>query len=300
MPISLFPASHQASASLARLLPQNGRRSIRSAGVAVIGLLTLLAVNAAPAYALDAKQMPELIKKLFAARSSGNLVMNSYYNFSVTPGDREAQLELLDRAETLAGSSNEIAELATDVDNSTLKEQLLLIPQLHTRYASLLKDNINDLIERQYFDIRLVAEMAQTNQNLLNAAAEAEAEALRLTSYSPEPVLAQLRDATLLIESMMTKYSAKSASNVSQTFQGAQTEEPLDIQAVQFEKQLEAIKSDLKSNADAGKTLRSIESSWRFLKNSYVNYNDNNVSYVVNRYSTKIVEKFELLMAQLG
>ncbi|GAA3979494.1 hypothetical protein [Allohahella marinimesophila] len=261
----------------------------------VVGLLSSL-----PAHALDQAQAAELLSALFKVRSNGNLVMNSYYNFSIAPGDKDERLLVSERAEALASSTGRINEMATTLEEGQLREQLLRIPEIQGQYAALLKDNIADLIERQYSDIRLVADMAQVNQNLLTAAETAKRSAMDAASYQPDVMVEQLREATLLMESMMTKYSARSASTVSQVFQGAQTDEPIDVQAVNFDKQLNAIKAALGNNAEATKALKSIESSWFFIKGSYINYNENNVSYVVNLYSNKIVEKLNGLLESLS
>ena len=253
-----------------------------------------------PAHALDQTQTADLLATLFQVRSNGNLVMNGYYNFSIAPGDKDEHTVLTERTDALASSVGQIGEVAAQLEEGQLREHLQKIPELHKQYAALLKDNITDLIERQYSDIRLVADMAQVNQNLLNAAETAKRTAMDAVDYQPDVLVEQLRNATLLMESMMTKYSARSASTVSQVFQGAQSDEPIDVQAVSFNKQLNEIKAALSGNAEATKALKSIESSWFFIKNSYINYNENNVSYVVNLYSNKIVDKLNSLQATMS
>ncbi|WP_416397893.1 hypothetical protein [Allohahella sp. A8] len=280
--------------------PVGALRALRRLPLTLVYALVTGLLSSLPAYALDQAQAADLLATLFKVRSSGNLVMNGYYNFSIAPGDKDERAVVTKRSEELAGSIGLINEMAAKLEEGPLREQLSQLPAIHKQYAALLKDNIADLIERQYSDIRLVADMAQVNQNLLTAAETARKTAIDASGYQPDVMVEQLRDATLLMESMMTKYSARSASTVSQVFQGAQSDEPIDVQAVEFDRQLNAIKTALSGNTDASKALKSIESSWFFIKNSYINPNENNVSYVVNLYSNKIVDKLNSLLQNLS
>ena len=88
---------------------------------------------------------------------------------------------------------------------------------------------------------------------------------------------------------MMAKYSVRSNMAVSQTFQGTSEDEPLDVKAQKFEQLLTRL-----SAGPAPESLRAmldeLNSKWLFIRNSYINYNENNVSFVIDRYSKGILE----------
>ena len=72
----------------------------------------------------------------------------------------------------------------------------------------------------------------------------------------------------------------------------------MDEQARLLDKNLEKL-TNMKLPADLEKTLDRIQAQWAFIRGSFINYNENNVYYVVNRYSRRIVELFNEMLASL-
>ncbi|MCG8610128.1 MAG: hypothetical protein MI864_06285, partial [Pseudomonadales bacterium] len=106
------------------------------------------------------------------------------------------------------------------------------------------------------------------------------------------------RDLALLVAQMMTKYSARSSSSVAQTFQGGETDKTLDQLALDVDSVLTSLEKSV-TEPEAKKTLSGAQTKWKFIRNSYVNYNDNNVNYVVNLYSIRMIESLRELSEQL-
>lgn len=46
-------------------------------------------------------------------------------------------------------------------------------------------------------------------------------------------------------------------------------------------------------------TLNDLNSKWEFIRNSYINYNDNNVAFVIDRYSKGILRSLETTIGLL-
>jgi len=78
-------------------------------------------------------------------------------------------------------------------------------------------------------------------------------------------------------------------SSVAQTFQGSSTETPLDEQARELDELLASvIQGD--GTAELKAALNDISSKWQFIRGSYINYNENNVGFVIDRYSKGILK----------
>ncbi len=267
--------------------------SVHDRYLKVAGLFLSLVLIAPFAQALSAEQAKPILGQLHRVQINAYQAINAYYNFSLNPGDKEIHIEInkeMDDLESIL-STLESAEGILDIQS-----ELTVINESWVKYKDLLKTNIDDAINLGYPDLRLAADMAQANIDLVGAVERAYEKAENLSGFKPADLVVALRDSKLLLASMMTKYSARSASNVSQIFQGAKTEEPMDVQAERFDKRLaELMKSELNKGESAA-VLDSISSKWNFIRNSYKNYNENNVSYVVNLYSYRIIDALSSLL----
>ncbi|MFN2359808.1 MAG: hypothetical protein ABR522_01855, partial [Marinobacter sp.] len=97
------------------------------------------------------------------------------------------------------------------------------------------------------------------------------------------------RSAAITMAQMMAKYSARTHSSVSQTFQGSSSDMPLDEQAQQFDLLIAKV-SEGDAEGQLKQTLNDLTSKWEFIRGSYINYNDNNVAFVIDRYSKGILK----------
>jgi hypothetical protein len=75
---------------------------------------------------------------------------------------------------------------------------------------------------------------------------------------------------------------------VAQTFQGASDEASLDQQALIFDRLLARVQSG-SASAELKAAIDDVSSKWQFIRGSYINYNENNVSFVIDRYSKGII-----------
>ena len=88
---------------------------------------------------------------------------------------------------------------------------------------------------------------------------------------------------------MMARYAACTHSSVSQTFQGAANEVSLDQQALMFDELLAQARSG-SATGELKTALDDVAAKWQFIRGSYINYNDNNVSFIIDRYSKGIIQ----------
>ena len=159
--------------------------------------------------------------------------------------------------------------------------------------------NINDVRKRGYPDLQLVSEMANGADSLSQISEKVYEDVKTKEAVVTDANVEKARKASLIIAKMLTKYSARSSSSVAQVFQGADTDTPIDAQAKTFDTLLSELQGAMTSPQQKS-LYDDISAKWTFIKNSYINYNENNVSFVINRYSLGIVDGLENLIASLS
>ncbi|WP_148862965.1 hypothetical protein [Marinobacter fonticola] len=226
-----------------------------------------------------------LLSSLHDFRLSNFEALNAYYNFSVN-GSTETLNEIVAAINTSNTQMNSIGDQSSGLLND---DQVSRLTQDFDQFKDLMRQNINDVRQNGYPDLRLVSDMANQAVTLSKTSAEMYDIVRTDEQVTTDKRVESARAAAVLMAQMMSKYSARSTSAVSQTFQGADTEEPLDEQAKQFDALLSSITAGNPSD-ELRAALSGISSKWGFIRSSYVNYNENNVSFVIDRYSQGILE----------
>ncbi len=249
--------------------------------LAVAMLMIMIPLSSAAA------QSP-VLASLHQFRISNFRALNSYYQFSVN-GDTEKLDEIVDSIKTASG---EIKTVTDNSDGMLDKDQLTGLTTEFQKFKDLMKQNITDVRKRGYPDLRLVSEMANQAQTLSKKSAELYATALDNAKMTADSRVESARSAAVLMAQMMAKYSARSNSSVAQTFQGSESEAPLDQQAKEFDTLLAQLKDGRESGA-LRQSIESISSKWMFIRGSFINYNEKNVPFIIDRYSKGILDELK-------
>jgi len=260
----------------------SGKHSITRWLVVASATLFSHSLLAAPAEALD-DIYHSIIKSYYS--------VNGFYNFSANQADKNQRVlieDLIQEIDDHIGSAGE----ALDGANA---EAFETAESTWNRYAKVLKQNVKEVIDTGYPDLRLAGDMASSNiafndamQNLYQA----------INTSTPASNLIQTsRDAAMTMALMMTKYSARSTSTVSQVYSGGDAEITIDALAQQFDAKITKLLELQKGKPEAAKLLDSAKTKWDFIRSSYINYNENRVNFIVNLYSKKIISDIEASLA---
>ncbi len=232
------------------------------------------------------KESGDLIRNLHNLRIQSYFAINAYYNFSAAQGDKAL----------LADINEASAEVQTLLDATVAlpaaKNYAKQLGQIKTEWKTLgqqLKMNIGDILKTGFPDLRLVDDMARQNQTFNQLILELDDKAKTELGVTLPDRIAKIRESAISLSLMMTKYSARSTSNVSQIFQGSMNDKGIDVIAAEYEASFAIVKAAATGNPKAEKIVTSILAKWNFIRGSYINYNENNVNYVVNLYSTRII-----------
>ncbi len=109
-----------------------------------------------------------------------------------------------------------------------------------------------------------------------------------------------LYDEYVLLQIMTAAYLRKSADYFGGAIvlsQGPQVE--IDKLAVKFSSQLDQLNRHYAKNPQVSATLKEITTKWTFIKGSFINFNQNNVPFIVGRYNEQITDKLLTAYEQL-
>ncbi|MFT6906970.1 MAG: hypothetical protein ACJAS1_003643 [Oleiphilaceae bacterium] len=229
---------------------------------------------------------PNSLENVFNAQINTYYSINGFYNFSANQG---AQKDLVDINESIDQLKSMFTSLKADSNGTASEEQFDEVEAKWKAYEKLLKLNIKEVKRSGYPDLRLAGDMAGANIVLNNTLADFYKKLLANETNKPAKFTHLSREAAVNIGLMMTKYSARSTSTVSQVYADSTTEATIDTLANDFDKQLTNLMDLVKEQPTTFKLLDSAHTKWEFIKSSYINYNENRVNFIVNLYSKKII-----------
>ncbi|WP_417518274.1 hypothetical protein [Marinobacter sp.] len=243
-------------------------------------LLLMLTSMSARAQVAD-----DFLSQLHSFRVSNYVSLDAYYRF-IGSGTTDTLNEIVAGINTANDSMNLLAKSTSGV---LTNDQIEGLNSEFDKFKALMRDNINDVRNTGYPDLRLVSDMANQALVMNDTATELYQVAQENSQTETDPRVEAARLGAVKIAQMMAKYSVRTNSSVAQTFQGSSTEKPLDEQAKEFD-QLLATVVEGKSEGELKDLLNDVAAKWQFIRGSYINYNENNVGFVIDRYSKRILE----------
>jgi hypothetical protein len=227
-----------------------------------------------------------IIDDAFNAQINSYYSINGFYNYSANQGAQKDLNDINDASEKL---KTLIGQLAKSTTGTPSEEAYKDVDSKWKNYSKLLAQNIKEVKRSGYPDLRLAGEMAIANINMNNSLSTLHRSLLANEKNQPSKFASMSREAAVNMALMMTKYSARSTSTVSQVYADGTTEITIDELAKQFDAQLLALMDMTKEQPQIFKMLDTAKTAWDFIKTSYINYNENRVNFIVNLYSKQII-----------
>jgi len=258
---------------------------MKDSGLRVCSLavaLVLLALTSLAARAQDSTD--DFLSDLHRFRVANYMALDAFYRFSA-----DTDTSTLNEIVSSINDANEAMNTVSASDEKVLSaQQIESMNQEFDRFKALMRDNINDVRKTGYPELRLVSDMANQALTMNNMATELYSTALKNARIKTDPRVEAARSAAVKMAQMMTKYSVRSNTAVTQTFQGSATEKTLDEQAREFEELLASV-AEGPQEGELDAVIGDLQAKWSFIRNSYINYNENNVGFVIGRYSKSIL-----------
>jgi hypothetical protein len=236
--------------------------------------------------AITTDETESLVSNLYITSIKTHAALNSFYNYTANTGDKGLLADVVESIEKTDTLSAEIQQTIP----SELKADNDLVTTEYKEFKRLLTDNIEFVKENGYSDLRLVDDLSRKNGELSQKIENLKKKLSQTTGYKPNPSAQKARELAVTISKMVASYTARSTSSVVQTAQGSDTERPLDAIALSVDKTLAELIEDPANTQEIKRMLSSTKTKWQFIRNSFINYNEKNVNYVVNLYSKRIID----------
>lgn len=257
-------------------------------------VLAALVLLLASSFQAHADEGADFLRELHEFRVNNFMAQSNYYRYSAT-GDASAQATI---RELMGEATRNLQAVSESGANVLSADQVATLRSEFNTFSQLMAQNVSDVTEIGYPDLRLVGEMANQAVKLSNVAQDLYSQARESSQTAIKPQVETARSASVLMAQMLSRYAARSYSQVTQTFQGASGLAPLDEQA----RELDALISEFVAAAGQGElqqTAVEIQTKWGFIKDSYINYNKQNVIFVIERYSRSILDEFNQAVSSL-
>lgn len=236
--------------------------------------------------AITTDETESLVSSLYVTSIKTHAALNSFYNYTANTGDKGLLADVVESIEKTDELSAEIQQIIP----SDLKADNDLVATEYKEFKRLLTDNIEFVKENGYSDLRLADDLSRKNGELSQKIENLKKKLFQTTGYKPNPSAQKSRELAVTISKMVASYTARSTSSVVQIAQGSDTERPLDAIALSVDKTLAELIEDPANTPEIKRTLASTKTKWQFIRNSFINYNEKNVNYVVNLYSKRIID----------
>lgn len=232
----------------------------------------------------------QLLENLHNMRLASTNAVTNFYMFSGLDADSKYEQRIqssIDRFDKVLADAQMLAK------NNDMSTNISRISGDWKHFKELMATNRTDLINKGFPEVRLVIEMAETNDALVVLLSEAYVELQEKSGIVPNKNIQQARSLALLMEEITSEYSIRATTNMGHVYAGIGDSAIVEM-ADSFQKQLE----NLTAQAGSAKTealLSNIQSKWKFIERRIRNFNENTVVFLVVSYNDRIVEHLQEL-----
>ncbi len=259
-----------------------------------IVLSTLLAATL-PLFSatLQAADAATSLLKLHQLRLATQKSLGDFYMFNGMEGDQRY-------ARMINDSLNEVNShltTLTDMPGEGAKALRAQLDQQWKGYEMDLNNLVNALKSQGYTDLQPVADLAARNQHLMTLSQELYSKIQQEGNYSVPALTQRSREQSLLMQGIAVDYASRSAS-VGATFMGGGDTRSIEDMVSEFSNNMKTLKKDPKNTPQLAQSWQGVATKWRYIEKSLINYNENSVPFLVNKYSNTIIQGIEQISSE--
>jgi non-ribosomal peptide synthetase component F len=259
-----------------------------------IVLSTLLAATL-PLFSatLQAADAATSLLKLHQLRLATQKSLGDFYMFNGMEGDQRYARMIND---SLSEVNSHLTAL-TDMPGEGAKALRAQLDQQWKGYEMDLNNLVNALKSQGYTDLQPVADLAARNQHLMTLSQELYSKIQQEGNYSVPALTQRSREQSLLMQGIAVDYASRSAS-VGATFMGGGDTRSIEDMVSEFSNNMKTLKKDPKNTPQLAQSWQGVATKWRYIEKSLINYNENSVPFLVNKYSNTIIQGIEQISSE--
>jgi len=264
-----------------------------SSRLLAVTLSTLLAVTLPLASTLvHAADSASNLLSLHQLRLAAQKSLGDFYMYNGMEGDQRYARMI---SEALVQADQHLAAI-TDLPGEASTALRSQLDQQWKGYQIDLNNLTAALKSQGYTDLQPVADLAARNQQLLALSQELYSRIQQEGSYNVPPMTQQSREQSLLMQTIAVDYASRSAS-VGATFMGGGEVRPIEELVSEFASNLASLEKAPQNTPQITQTLDRVSTKWRYIEKSLLNYNENSVPFLINKYADSIIEGLEEISA---
>lgn len=265
-----------------------------SSRLLALSLSTLLAFSLSPAHAaLQSSDVDNDLHDLHLLRLAAQKSLSDFYMYNSMEGDQRYARTIGDSLDQASLHLNALGEMP-GAGSKALRAQL---EQLWQGYKNDLNNLTGALKSQGYTDLQPVADLAARNQQLMSLSQELYNKIEQESGHATTSLTQQSREQSLLMQAIAVDYASRSAS-VGATFMGGGEARPIEELVSEFASKLQRLERAPQNTAQIQQTLNGVSIKWRYIEKSLLNYNENSVPFLVNKYSDSIIQGLEQVSVQ--
>lgn len=185
-----------------------------------------------------------------------------------------------------------LADARDEMIDTVQSEEVDAIESNIDRYLTLLDDNYSALSSGGYEVNAVVEEMMEKKLAAQRAISTLYASTAETTDADPRVV--EYQTMAFLMQQMAARYLENAAAVYGVAFRDLSDERSIDQLALDFSQRLASLDLNAKDlPVDAKTQLTDVKRKWTFIEQSMMNFMENQVSFLVYRYSNTIVEDLQ-------
>lgn len=265
-----------------------------SSRLLAIFLSTLLAPSLSPAQAASqASDVDINLQTLHRLRLATQKSLSDFYMYNSMEGDQRYARMIAESLDEAGLQLNALNSMPGE-GSKALRSQL---EQLWKGYRVDLNNLTSALKSQGYTDLQPVADLAARNQQLMSLSQELYGKIQQESGHVAAQLTQQSREQSLLMQAIAVDYASRSAS-VGATFMGGGDARPIEELVNEFASRLANLEQAPQNTPQIKQTLSAVGTKWRYIEKSLLNYNENSVPFLVNKYSDSIIDGLEQVSAQ--
>ena len=243
--------------------------------VSVSGVMTANVCSAAPAAAASASPA-DALRNLQSLETVSYQAATSFFLYSVLNRDPQHMKRVQSSLATGDGLVQKLGNPAITPKWNAFKQAI--------GSARFTAEGVADTVSLNGIDSSLttLTQQLRTLRNDQRLAA----------NFTTDKMADMLYDQHALMQTMTTAYLRKSADSFGGAIVKSDAPEvEIDKLAAKFQTQLDQLNRYYAKNPAVAALLKDVVTKWTFIRGSFINYNENNVPFIVGRYNEQITEK---------
>lgn len=252
-------------------------------GIGIMALLTGSSLTV-QAWGADGTVSAQALQSLNAARVVLDRANLDYQMFKAENFNPAYAESMQDHLQELGRQMDRVSDEFADGDHA---DQLDAINKHVARYVRLLQQNYQSIMDDGYEVLAITDEMMGQKQEAQRLMTEMFAAAAEQSDI--EPRVKEYLDLAYEMQTMAARYVEYASSVSGVAFRDQSDERTVDALAQDFSARLGAL-SDKDLPAGPATLIKDVRRKWAFIEGSMMNYMQNQVAFLVYRYSNNIVD----------